>query len=345
LARRLRLSHLALALAGALLGLSTIGTQIAIDRPDRPMNYIEDVMRLEPAEYIPAGPLPATRLERMRWLLSGRQYLAFPHGPGWRPPSPVRDAIGLVAEVTLNELPVWGLLLALWGAWAMWKRRVVDAWLAGVWALSAFALSIRFAPGIWIAAYFFLPGLWALSLAVAAGIDALSRRWPRLGLPLGAVLLLGTPVLRLSLASPPGPLGRYTLTRSIWNMWPNDWSPLRREGGWDEYGRGVMHQLPAHAAVLTGWAEGNVLRYFSYADPLRPDVRVVLTGAHPGRVAHAVALERAEGRPVFATYAGASAKIPGLRFTPVGSWPRGGLWRVDGAGSTDRGAARNPEPR
>jgi hypothetical protein len=76
-----------------------------------------------------------------------------------------------------------------------------------------------------------------------------------------------------------------------------------------------------------------VLRYFRYADPLRRDVRVVLTGLHPGRVANAVSLERAEGRPVFATYPRASSEIPGLAFTPVASWPIGGLWRVDEADS------------
>ena len=140
-------------------------------------------------------------------------------------------------------------------------------------------------------------------------------------------------VAGLAALVPPGLLGRFNLTRSTWSMWPKDWSPLRKERGWDEYGRAVMRELPPHAAVLVSWGEGNVLRYFCYADRLRPDVRVVHTGRHPGRVANAVALERAEGRPVFTTYPGASSGIPGLAFTPIASWRLGGLWRVDGADS------------
>lgn len=333
IARRLRPAHLGVALAGLVLGLSPIVYMIASDRPDRPMNYIEDVMRAEPGGYFPKGPVPVTRVERMTWLLSGQQYLALPYGPSWSPESPVSRARWLLAEVTLNEFPLWGLLLALWGAWALWRRRVTGAWLAGLWVVSALLLTIAVASG-WIAAYFFLPGLWGLTLAIAAGLDALSRERKRARLILGAVLLLSAPVLRLSFASPPGRLARHGMTRSIWFMWPKDWSPLRKERGWDEYGRAVMRELPARAAVLTGWGEGNVLRYFCYADPLRPDVRVVLTGVNPARMAHSVALERAEGRPVFSTYPGASSEIPGLTFTPVRSWPLGNLWRVDERDST-----------
>jgi hypothetical protein len=89
-----------------------------------------------------------------------------------------------------------------------------------------------------------------------------------------------------------------------------------------------MRALPPRAAVLVSWEEGNVLRYFRFAEPLRSDVHVVIVGIHPGRVANTVTLERAEGRSVYATFAGPSSEIPRLAFEPVASWPLGGLWHV-----------------
>jgi hypothetical protein len=111
-------------------------------------------------------------------------------------------------------------------------------------------------------------------------------------------------------------------------MWPSEWNPLRRDREWDEFGRGVMKTLPPDAAVLTNWGEGNVLRYFLYAEPLRSDVEVVHTTAFPLRTAHAESIERAAGRPVFATYPPDSAMAATLDFRPVARWSAGGLWRV-----------------
>jgi Protein of unknown function (DUF2723) len=323
----LQLSHVGLATIGLLVGLLPIGYMLAMDRPDQPMNYIEDVMRPEPAEYFPSGSVPKTRLERATWLLSGRQYLAPPSSAPSHPEGHTYRALSLLAEVTLNEFPLWGLPLALFGALMLWRRRVAGAWLVGVWVIGVFMLTNAVSSG-WIAAYFFLPGLWGLTLGMAAGVDALSRAWPRLVPALAGVLLLGTSVLRLSQPNPPAPLGHFNLTRSTWFMWPKDWSPLRTERGWDDFGHEVMKALPPRAAVLVSWEEGNVLRYFRFAEPLRSDVHVVIVGIHPGRVANTVALERAEGRPVFATFAGPSTQIPGLTFMRVGSWPLGGLWHV-----------------
>jgi hypothetical protein len=89
-----------------------------------------------------------------------------------------------------------------------------------------------------------------------------------------------------------------------------------------------MEALPPHAALLANWGEGNVMRYFVYAEPLRRDVEVVHTTAFPLRTLHAAAMERAAGRPVFATYPPDSVMAAALDFTPVARWPAGGLWRV-----------------
>lgn len=332
-AGRLRISHAAVALLGIVLGLSPIGYMIAKDRPAEPMNYIEDVLRLEPAEFIRSGPIPQTHVERVAWLLSGQQYFGYQRPAGLQKDSHLHRAVGLVGEVAMNQLPFWGSLLALWGAWTLWRRRVSGALMPAVWVLSTFLLATAVAGG-WIASYFFLPGLWGLSILVAAGLADLARMRLRVAPAMAALLLLSAPFVRLSIAQPPGPLARYTMTRGTWLLWPAEWSPFRVDRSWDEYGRAVMKTLPARAAVMTWWAEGNVLRYFSIAEPLRPDVHVVHTGVHPGRVAHAVALERADGRPVFATFPPDSATPAALAFTRVASFAQTGLWRVDVVDST-----------
>ncbi|HTM57908.1 MAG TPA: DUF2723 domain-containing protein [Candidatus Udaeobacter sp.] len=340
--RRLRMSQVVAAAGGLALGLSAIGYMLVVDQPNRPMNYIEDVLRLEPAEFIPHGPVPQTRIARTAWLLSGRQYFGYAHPPGWKPDSRLRRGVELATEVGLNQCPLWGFPLALLGAWALWKRRARGAWIIGAWFASDLLLTNSAASG-WIASYFFLPGLWTLSIAIAAGLDEVGRRWKRPAFALAAVLVVTAPIVRLSIPRPPGPLGRYTLTSVTWSLWPKEWSPLRIDRSWDDYGRQVMRTLPQRAAVMTWWAEGNVLRYFCYGEPLRSDVRVVLTGTHPVRVGRAVALEEAEGRPVFATFPPDARTPRDLEFIPVARLPLTGLWRVV-SDSTKRNPARSAAP-
>lgn len=326
----LRPVHVALALLGFALGLLPLGYTLARDRPTQRMNYIEDILRLEPAELVRSTPLPATRWQRTAWLLSGVQYRDYPVPQGFRPEPRAHRAAALAGEVVLNQFPLWGVPLAVLGFFALRRRRAPQAWMPTLLIVSSFALTITVVSG-WILSFFFLPGMWALAVLIAAGLVELRRGRSRLAFAIAAVLLLSAPWLRLSIARPPGVLARYNLTRSVWSMWPSGWSPLRREREWDEYGRAVLRELPPRAAVLTSWGEGNVLRYFLYAEPLRTDVEVVHTGGFPRRTVRAEALERAAGRPVFATFPPDSAMPETLRFTPVGRWAAGGLWRVTAA--------------
>jgi hypothetical protein len=325
--RRLRAAHVAFAALGVVLGLSTLITMLASDRPAQPMNYLEDVMRLEPAEYFPNAPVPATRLERATWLMSGRQYLAFPHPPGYVAPTRIDRFVALAVEEVVNQFPLVGGPLAALGAWWLIRRRVPWAWLAIVWAASALALTNTVSSGF-PNGYFFLPGAWCGALGIAGAVAFLGERAPR---AMGAVaaLVLLAPLARVALRDPPPPLDRYNLTRSTWHMWPTEWSPLRHDAKWDAYGRRVIAELPPRASVLAGWDDGNVLRYFCYAEPLRRDVRVVLTGAQPRRIARAVTLERAAGRPVLATFPRVAGTPDSLEFAPLAAAPDTLLWRID----------------
>jgi Protein O-mannosyl-transferase TMEM260-like len=314
--RRLRAAHVALAALGVVLGLSTLITMLASDRPAQPMNYLEDVMRLEPAEYFPNAPVPVTRLERATWLMTGRQYLAFPRPAGYVAPTRNDRLIALAVEETLNQFPLLGLPFAALGAWWLIRRRVPWAWLAIVWAASALVLTNTVTSGF-PNGYFFLPGAWCVGLGIAGALAFLAERAPR-AVPVAAALVLLAPLARLARAAPPPPLDRFNLTRSAWHMWPEEWSPLIHDRTWDTYGRRVMAELPPRASVLAGWDEGNVLRYFLYAEPLRRDVRVVLTGAQPKRIAHAFAL---------ATFPRAPGTADSLEFVAVVT--DSALWRIE----------------
>jgi hypothetical protein len=324
----LRAAHVGLAIAGLLIGLLPLAYMVSIDRPSQPMNYIEDLMRLEPAEFIRPGQVPEGSIRRVAWLLSGAQYFGYQHGPGYRPDSALRRATSLAIDVGFNDFPLFGIPLAIWGAWELWRRRRREAMLLGLWLLAIFVLTNLVSAG-WIAGYFFLPGVWAMGVFIAAALGALGRTRIPAAVPVAGVVLIAAPFARLAIPDPPAFLPRVNLVTSNWSRWPQEWNPLRDDRSWDTYGRGVMKALPPRAAVLVTWGEGNVMRYFRYGEPLRPDVHVVHTGPHPGRVAHAVALELAEGRPVFATFASDARTPDSLTFVPVGHWADGGLWRVD----------------
>ena len=324
----LRAAHVGLAIAGLVIGLLPLAYMVSIDRPSQPMNYIEDLMRLEPAEFIREGQVPAGPIRRVAWLLSGAQYFGYQHGPGYVPDSALRRSVSLAIDVGFNDFPLLGIPLAIWGAWVLWRRRRREAMLLGLWMLAIFVITNRVSAG-WIAGYFFLPGVWAIGVLIAAALDQLTRTRVPAALPVAGVALIAAPFARLAMPDPPGFLPRVNLVTSNWGRWPREWNPLRDDRSWDTYGREVMKALPPRAAVLVSWGEGNVLRYFRYGEPLRPDVHVVHTGPHPGRVAHAVALERAEGRPVFATFGSDQRTPDSLRFVPVGHWDAGGLWRID----------------
>jgi hypothetical protein len=323
----LRASHVALALAGFAAGLAPVAYTFAMDRPTQPMNYIEDILELEPAELVRTTRMPVTRFERVAWLMSGAQYLDYPKPAGAARFPHARRAAVLGSEVVFNQYPLWGAPLALYGLWLLRRRRVAQLWMPALLLAGSFATAIALVDG-WILSFFFLPGMWAMAVLMAAGLAALMPRGRPLGGVLAAALLLAAPWLRMGMPHAPGPIDRYTLTRVVWSMWPQEWSPLRRDATWDTYGRGVMEALPPHAALLANWGEGNVMRYFVYAEPLRRDVEVVHTTGFPLRTLHAEAMERAAGRPVFATYPPDSVMAAALDFTPVARWPAGGLWRV-----------------
>ncbi|MGH7742029.1 MAG: protein O-mannosyl-transferase family [Candidatus Eiseniibacteriota bacterium] len=323
----LRPSHVALALLGFTLGLTPLLYTFAMDRPAQRMNYIEDILRLEPAELVRSTPMPVTRWQRIEWLMSGVQYRDYPHPPASDRGVHTRRAITLAGEVVFNQFPLWGAPLAVFGLLALRRRRTPQAWLPVLLVAGSFALAIAVVDG-WILSFFFLPGMWAMSVLIAAGLDALLKPPWRAAGWLAAALLLSAPWIRLSMTRPPAPLDRYTLTRVLWSMWPAEWNPLRRDRDWDTFGRGVMRELPPNAAVMTTWGEGNVLRYFLYAEQLRGDVEVVHTTGFPLRTLHAEAMARAEGRPVFATYPPDSAMSAAFEFTPIARWPACALWRV-----------------
>jgi hypothetical protein len=324
---RLRASHAALALAGLAVGLLPVCYTFAMDRPSQRMNYVEDTLKLEPAELVRSSAMPVTRWQRIQWLMSGAQYRDYPHAPVNPRLIHARRAAVLTSEVIFNQYPLWGAPLALYGLWVARRRRAAQLWMPALLLAGSFLTAIALVDG-WILSFFFLPGMWAMAVLMAAGLAELMRRPRALAGVLAAALLLAAPWIRLALPSAPPPLDRYTLTRVVWSMWPQEWNPVRRDRVWDEYGRGVMKTLPPHAAVLANWGEGNVLRYFLYAEPLRSDVEVVHTTGFPLRTLHAEALERAAGRPIFATYPPDSAMRAALDFTEVARWPAGGLWRV-----------------
>lgn len=321
-AGRLRAVHLAAGAIGLLVGLLPLAYLLAHDRPEQPMNYIHDTLRPDNAAELSGGHPPMGHVARAVWLLSARQYLGgFVYSPFADSARRLRD---LVLNGVLNEFPLWGLPLALVGAWVLWRRRdkvglLLAAWLAGTLFWLLYGAQYEMTP------IFFLPGLWVGSQLVAVGLGALGRRWaPALAL-CGALLVL-TPLVRIAMTDPPGPIARSGVLRGLWTAAPARWSPFTPDRSWDGYGRGLMRVLPPRAVVLSCWSEATVLRFFRYGEPLRTDVDVLY---HCHMPLPALAAADSAGRPVFTTYALTPEMTGGRGFQHVMHWPRGGLWRID----------------
>ncbi|HKQ57610.1 MAG TPA: DUF2723 domain-containing protein, partial [Candidatus Eisenbacteria bacterium] len=192
-ARVLRVPHVAAAVLGLAIGLSAIAYLIAHDRPDQPMNYIQDTLRPDNAVELSGGHPPQGRIERAAWLLSARQFLGgYVFSPFSDSPRRLRD---LVLDGLLNDLPLWGWPIALYGAWVLVRRRDPTAPWLGLWmagALFCFLYAAR--PGM--GPIFFLPGLWILSQLVAVALGAFAHR-SRVAFALAGGLIVLTPLARL----------------------------------------------------------------------------------------------------------------------------------------------------
>jgi hypothetical protein len=320
----LRPAHIRVGVVGLLLGLSTYGYLILKDRPDQPMNYLEDKIAVGSGEFFVADEEPLTRVERIVWMLSARQYLT--HGD-YRPFAGSGYRLKVLGmDIVVNEFPVWGAALALIGSWVLYRRRsftglLLSLWLAGVVFLLLYGTVIPL-----MAIIFFMPGLWMMSVLMAVGLGRIWDRWPVVAVLLG-LLLIGAPFARLSLEKIPFGITRPHTLEFVWRMWPEDWSPLREDLSWDEYGKGVLASLPADAVVLSRWKEGMTLRYFRYADIRRDDVHTRLA-ENPLRTRFEVRRAEAGGHPVYLTFEPDEFALQGSRIEPAGAWDRGSLWKL-----------------
>lgn len=335
----LRAAQMAAAAAGLVVGLSMFGVMLAQDRPTQPMNYIEDVLSLEPGQYfVRADEIPRTRIARAAWLVSGRQYFALAES------TPVHDVPRrlrfLAVTLALNDLPWLGLPLVLLGAIALARRRrsAADAapdgalplalWLLGALAMMAAGATYPMVP------IFFLPGLWVLGVALGEALDVVAA-WSRPGFALVAALVLAAPLVRLIHPVAPAFLTRFQDTREAFDEFPVAWSPFHRDPGWERYGHALLDRLPPHATVLALWGECTLLRELTLGLHVRPDVTVLPVGSG-ARVGHALERAAARGSPAFATYAPAAADLAGARLVAVATWPRGTLYRIAPGGAAAR---------
>lgn len=322
----LRPAHVGAAFLGLALGLTPLAYLVAMDRADQPMNYIADTIDADLAPGV--GLAPATlgdRVQRVAWLLSARQYLGQSNF----------DMLGSLARrfaymgfgVAANEFPFGSFAIVLLGVLA-WLRRFdrdvlrLLVWLAG--ALLFVGVGATFV----MARIFFLPGLWVLAVAMAAGIAWIARGRPAAAVLLAA-LVLSAPFVRLSMAQPPARIANVNAVAFMWPMWPEKWSPLRRDASWDAYGRGVYGALEKDAVVLACWEEATTLRYFRFAEPLRTDVEIVYACHYSWPRVERMVAELARGpRPVYLTYPLEPDRLSGWRADPVWTNERGGVWRL-----------------
>jgi hypothetical protein len=323
--RSLRVAHLGAVLGGLLVGLLPLVYMLAQDRPDQPMNYIEYTLDPGSGEHVPVDRPPPNRLERARWLLTGRQFLS---ESDYRPSQDVPHRLSyLVLDVSVNEFPFLGPPLAALGAWALWRRRSRTALLLGLWLAAVLGL-LSYAAYPNIVRSFFLPGLWALSLFIAAGLDAIRvrRRWAA---AVAACLLILAPIVRLQVPELPDRFAKAgSLARDVWSEWPRTWSPWSVDVSWEALGHLAMKVLPPRAVVLSTWNEGMTLRYFRYAQVLRPDVDVIMTGTESRRVERALSSARQARRPVFASFPPALAGLDSVA-RPADPRLRGSLWIIE----------------
>lgn len=262
-AGRLRFRHIALAGVGFVIGLSPLAYLVARDRPDQPMNYIQDTLRPDNADELSGGHPPVGRPARAAWLLSARQYLG---GFVFKPfDDAARRVRNLGLDVLMNEFPLWGIPLALGGAWVLWRRRERLGLFLGLWMAGAL-FWVLYGATATMTPIFFLPGLWVASQLIAVALGALAQR-SRAGLAIAGLLVVITPLARVRVAEPPAALARAGTLHGLWLAAPAQWDPLRHDASWDAYGRGVMGALEPRAVVLSCWEAGTVLRFFRHAEP------------------------------------------------------------------------------
>ena len=314
----------ALAVLGLALGLTPFAYTLSVDRPEQPMNYLHDTLEPGQASFAVERPDQAQRVQRLAWLLSGRQYLDVDR----REPHRLARRAGYVALVlVVNDLPLVAFALALVGLVLVCATRGIPGRCALAWFASAVMLAGVGGTELTLD-YFFLPATWLLALGLSAALAPILRRSMLWGSLAMAAVLAG-PVARHTLAGPPPPIDGFAMGRYIWRVTPEEWDPFHESLRFDEYGRGVMQRLPARAVVLAGrWGESMTLRYFVHGEALRPDVTVRLSGARDPRLSRHWHEAMAEGRPVFLTQEPAPGSLPDARLERVwdSGWQR--LWRA-----------------
>lgn len=319
-----RPAHLAVAAAGLVVGLLPFLYLFAADRASQPMNYIADTLDPTLQSFAVDHPNTSQRLERFEWLMSARQYLADPafYALG----TLVRRYRQLAVDLTFNELVGATGLLALAGLVAFARRGgIVAGLLFAALAGALVCVGAGATPGM--ERIFFLPGWFVLAIALGVAVGVLARTHAALGW-LALALVVGAPFLRLSIRELPPMLPRSQLLSSVWQLWPDRWSPLERDRSWEEYGRGVFAAVEPRAVVLTCWEEATTLRYFEHADPLRADLDVVYACGYAPRVQRFWMLAHAEGRPVYTTYEPSAELLAGGTAEIVWHDARGTLWRL-----------------
>ncbi len=320
-----RTRHIAGVVFSLALGLSPFLYLIASDRPEQPMNYLHDTLEVGAASAASGVPDLAQRVERVRDLVTGKEYLGgIPHDPR----SLGMLAIHLALFLAANEFPFVTWLLAGIGlAWLLWRRGAVAGYVA-LWLACTLVFVGIGATGL-TAKYFFLPGAWCMGLGLAWLLARVGEGRAALAAVV-AVVVLAMPFVRMTMAEPPALLGFSSMLRGIWQTWPNEWCPWRGDPTYDTYGRGVMQRVAPRAVVLGGrWDESVTLRYFEFGEPLRPDVDVLYAGTHAPRLERLWRAALAAGRPAYVTQLPDPGALPGGRLEPVwdAGWKR--LWRIE----------------
>lgn len=331
------LRHAAAAALLCVVGLSPFAYTIAVDRPEQPMNYLNDELEPGQSALVVERPDPGQRIRRLGWLLSGAQYM----GVDRRSPAVLaRRAFHVASVLVLNDLPFAALPAALAGAVGLLRAAGEARWFVLAWFVPAVVLAGLGGTERTLH-YFFQPCTWLLSLGLAAALAHVAGRDARLGWA-SLALVLAMPVVRYSIPDPPAVAARLPGWRRIWSMAPADWSPFRVDRRYDAYGRGVMERLPPDAEVLAGqWEVCGPLRYFVHGEPLRPDVAIRYAGLRAPRFRRMWREAEAAGRPVYFTHPPEPAALEGARTELV--WDSGWrqLWRIERSGGP--GAA--PEAR
>ena len=319
-----RAPHVALAAFALVAGLSPFAYTVAMDRPEQPMNYVHDT--LEPGEepFAVERPDLRQRLQRLHWLLSGKQYLSVTRRDL---PTLAHSAAHVASVVVMNELPLVGAILAVAGFVLLLGVPGTPRLLVAAWFVPAAVLALLGGTELTLH-YFIQPCLWLLCLGLAVALAALEARRRAWSIA-AAVFVLAAPLLRLAIADPPGPLARFSMWRWVWSMAPKEWSPFRDDLRPDAYGRGVMQRLPARAVVLgSRFEECETLRYFLHGEPLRADVEVWYAGLEAPRFGRLRREAERAGRPVYFTRLPRPEVLEGARAELV--WDSGWhqLWRV-----------------